>query len=269
MLGALLPSIYERFFGRPRLRFTYFTGQLSQAKYDALAKKPGWAASKIEVAPRVSLRGLVRRAREPSAPWVVFYSGNDASLLETGQRFLGRLAGDRDWGLAVFAYRGFESSDGEAEQASIAQDSPVIVKRLCAAERVEPSRVHLVGFSIGGHFAAHAARGAAFSGQRVATLSLLASVDDIVMVPNSPWARLSTGDDYQTRPLLATLPSPVLVVQGTADEALGGPEQGRAIAAALGPRAQYHELPGVGHQALLENETSLALVRELIDSSGR
>ena len=117
MLGALLPSIYERFFGRPRLRFTYFTGQLSPAKYDALAKQPGWAASKLEVAPRVSLRGLVRRAREPSAPWVLFYSGNDASLLETGQRFLGRLAGDRDWGLAVFAYRGFESSDGEAERS--------------------------------------------------------------------------------------------------------------------------------------------------------
>jgi pimeloyl-ACP methyl ester carboxylesterase len=265
LLAALVPPVYERFFGRQRLRFTYFTGQLADGKYRELAAKPGWAASKIDVEPEITLRGLVRRPPEPGAPWVIYYSGNDANMLETGQRFLTRLGGDRNWGLAVYAYRGFDSSGGEAQQAAIAQDAPLIVARLCEAERVPRERVHLVGFSIGGHFAVHAARGAAFSGQPVATLSLLASVDDIVMVPPSAWAKFSSGDDYQTRPLLATLPAPVLVVQGTSDEALGGPAQGRAIARALGDRAKYQELEGVGHAALLENEAALSLVRDLIE----
>jgi pimeloyl-ACP methyl ester carboxylesterase len=269
LLAALAPPIYERFFGRARLRFTYFTGQLADDKYRELASKPGWSASKIDVTPEVTLRGLVRRPTSPGAPWVVYYSGNDANMLETGQRFLSRLAAEKSWGLAVYAYRGFDSSSGDAEQAAIAQDAPLVVKRLCATERVQAQDVHLVGFSIGGHFAVHAARGAAFAGQRTATLSLLASVDDIVMVQKSAWAKLSSGDDYQTRPLLATLPPPVLVIQGTDDEALGGPEQGRAIAKALGERASYHELQGVGHAALLENDTALSLVRELIERPRR
>ncbi len=269
LAAALVPPIYERFFGRPRLRFTYFTGQLAETKYRELSSKPGWSASKLDVGgdvgEQITLRGLLRRPTSPGAPWVIYYSGNDAHMLETGQAFLSRLAGDRPWGLALYAYRGFDSSGGEAEQAAIALDAPLIVKRLCDSERVSSEQVHLVGFSIGGHFAVHAARGAAFAGKRVATLSLLAAVDDIVMTRGSAWAKLTSGDDYQTRPLLATLPPPVLVVQGTADEALGGPEQGRAIAKALGGRGTYHELPGIGHSALLENETALSLVREQIE----
>jgi pimeloyl-ACP methyl ester carboxylesterase len=266
VVAALVPPIYERFFGRARLRFTYLTGQLAEGKYRELAAKPGWTAAKIDVKPDVTLRGLVRRAQAPDAPWVIYYSGNDAHQLETGQAFLSRLAGERSWGLAVYAYRGFDSSDGDAEQAAIAQDAPLVIERLCQTERVSHERVHVVGFSIGGHFAVHAARGAAFAGKPLASLSLLASVDDIVMVPPSRWAKLSSGDDYQTRPLLATVPGPVLVVQGTSDEALGGPEQGRAIARALGDRATYRELEGVGHAALLENATALDLVRGLIES---
>ena len=267
VIAALLPALGQRFFGRSRLRFTYFTGQQSDAAYRELSQKPGWAPSKIEVAPNVRLRGLIRRPSSADAPWVLFYSGNDPSMLATGQRFLTRLAESRDWGLGVYAYRGFDSSDGKAELASLAADAPIIAQRLRAAEKVPAGKLHLVGFSIGGHMAVHAARRLVALGERARTLSLLASVNDIVMLPNVPWQRLSAGDDYQTNPLLGEVPAPVLVAQGTADEAFGGAQQGRDIAKALGARAKYLELEGVGHQGLLESEPALAAVRELIESA--
>jgi pimeloyl-ACP methyl ester carboxylesterase len=175
------------------------------------------------------------------------------------------LAGDRDWGLAIYAYRGYDSSAGTARLAPLAVDAPEILAQLCRAEQVARSRVHLVGFSIGGHLAVRAMAAAARMAPRPASLTLLAPVDDIVMVPRSFYERLDPGDHFQTRPLLDAIPAPVLVIQGAADEALGGPGQGRAVASALGARGRYVELEAVGHGALLGNEAALARIRAFID----
>jgi pimeloyl-ACP methyl ester carboxylesterase len=256
--------IFQRVFGRTRLRFPYLSRPLAAETYTRLSSRPGWAKAQLEVESGVTLRGLVRRPGSADAPWVLFYPGNDESQLERGQGFLEGLGGATTWGLAVFAYRGYDSSDGKSELASLRADAPQIFAKLCALENIAPSRVHLVGFSIGGHFAVHAARGASISGHRAASLTLLASVDDIIMYHPSPWEKLTAGEDYQTRPLLAQVPAPVLVVQGTADEALGGAGQGRDIAKALGDRGRYAELAGVGHVALLSNAPALELVRKFI-----
>jgi pimeloyl-ACP methyl ester carboxylesterase len=264
LLAVFLAPLRERFLGRTRLRFPYLSRPIAADAYDKLAAKPGWAKAKAEVAPGVQLNGLVRRPSSASAPWVLFFPGNDESQLDRGQAFLIGLGGDLDWGLAVFAYRGYDSSDGKPELASMRADAPEIVAKLCAAEHVAPSRLHIAGFSIGGHFAVHAARGAALRGQRAASLTLLASADDIVMYHPSPWEKLSPGEDYQTRPFLNEVPAPVLVVQGTADSAFNGPQQGQDIARALGSRARYEELPGVDHVPILVNARALSLTREFI-----
>lgn len=258
--------LFERFLGRKRLRFPYLARPIPQATYDALAAEPGWAKSELRVAPGITLRGLLRRSASKTAPWVLFYPGNDESQLERGQAFLKRLAGDTDWGLAVFAYRGYDASDGKAELSSLRADAPEIFAKLCQIESLSASRVHLAGFSIGGHFSVHAAGVANRRGQRAASLTLLASVDDIIMFQPSRWERLSRGEDYQTQPFLNDVPAPVLVVQGTADEALAGPQQGRDIARALGARATYQELEGVKHVPLLENAVALESVRAFIRS---
>ncbi len=259
-----LSPLYERFFGRDRLRFPYLARPIPEAAYAALAAKPGWSKAQVEVAPGVKLNGLVRRPRSPTAPWVLFYPGNDASQLDRGQGFLIGLGADEDWGLAVFAYRGYDSSGGETSLEALRADAPEILARFCALEQVPPARVHLAGFSIGGHFAVQAARGAALRGQRAATLTLLASVDDIVMFHRSRWEKLMPGDDYQTRPFLSDVPAPVLVLQGDADSALHGAGQGRDIAAALGKRAEYVELPGVDHVPLLTDAQALSRVRAFV-----
>lgn len=263
IVAALFP-LARRMLGRARLRFPYLGRPIPDPAYAALAAKPGWERARLEVAPGVHLNGLVRPARTASAPWLLYYPGNDESQLDRGQSFLVHLAQNEEWGLAVFAYRGYDSSEGKTDLETLRADAPEIFTKFCAARGLPHDRVHLAGFSIGGHFAVHAARQAALRGQRAKSLTLLASVDDIVMVHRSPWAKLSSGEDYQTRPLLADVPSPVLVLQGDADSALLGPAQGRNIAAALGHRAQYEELPGVDHVPLLTNEHALELVRAFI-----
>lgn len=268
ILGVLsmagLAPLFERLFGRTRLRFPYAGRPLAEASYARLAGEPGWSKATLDVAPGIQLRGLVRSPTSPDAAWVLFYPGNDESQLERGHAFLSALGAGTDWGLAVFAYRGYDSSPGKSELSAIRTDAPEILAKLCAAQHLSPSRVHLAGFSIGGHFSVQAARGAALQGRRAASLTLLAPVDDIVMFDAGPWEKFSRGDDYQTRPLLAEVPGPVLVVQGTADEALQGPEQGRAIAQRLGDRARYEQLEGVGHVALLANPRALEIVRQFI-----
>ena len=136
--------------------------------------------------------------------------------------------------------------------------------KLCQKEGIKPAQVHVAGFSIGGHFAVHAVRGAAERGQRAATLTLLAPVDDIVMYQPSRFEKLRAGEDYQTRPHLTGVPAPVLVLQGAADQTLDGAGQGRAIAQALGERAKYVELPGVGHVPLLKDAPALEAMRDFL-----
>jgi pimeloyl-ACP methyl ester carboxylesterase len=265
----MISPLYERFFGRKRLRFPYLSRPIAAAAYDALAAKPGWAKAEVEVAPSVVLRGLVRRPTSAARPWVLFFPGNDESQLDRGQSFLVGLGGEEDWGLAVFGYRGYDASDGKTGLAAMSEDAPEILARLCQKESVEPTRVHVVGFSIGGHFAVRAARAAADRGARAGSLTLLAPVNDIVMYHAGPLEKLSAGEDYQTSPLVAGIPAPVLVLQGTADEALDGPGQGHDLAKAFGDRARYVERPGVKHVPLLFDAEALKVARAFVKEHAR
>jgi pimeloyl-ACP methyl ester carboxylesterase len=255
--------LYPRIFGRKKLRFPYLTGPLP-ADYQALAAKPGWRRAHLSVAPGIELTGLVHPPSAPDAPWVLYYPGNDATQLQRGQAFLSRLGQGHDWGLAVFAYRGYDGSDGVPVIADLATDALEILHQLCQTEKVAVDRVHVVGFSIGGYLAVRAVAATTERNQPPASLSLLASVNDIVMVRRSFWSKIDPGDELRTSPFLGAVRASVLVVQGGADEALGGPIQGQAIAQTLGDRAHYVELPGVGHNVLIETDAALAEVRSFI-----
>lgn len=262
-LGGALYA-YERFVRRSPLRFTYLTGPLSESRYRELSSQPGWARDQLEVAPGVRLNGLVRRPRSPEADWILLYPGNDDHMLARGQKLLTRLAQERDLGLAVFAYRGFDSSAGTPELSVLALDAGSIWRHVAALVSSGGGRLHAVGFSIGGHLAVRAAAAEGRGPRPVASLTLLASVNDIVMLRRAPWQKFALGDALRTQGFLSELATRVLVLQGSADEALAGPVQGRAIAQALGGRARYEEFEGIGHEALLDHEPALASVRAFI-----
>ena len=198
---GLLAYPATRILGRQRPRFPYLPGTLTAADYARLAAAPGWAASSLVVAEGIALRGLVRRPAARAAPWVLFFQGNDGAQLTSGQKFLERLRDGRDWGLAVYAFRGYDSSGGNPGPEALAADGLRIHGDLIEREQLDPAQLHVVAFSLGGYPAIHIVAEAARAKKPVASLSLLASVQDIEMVRPSWAARFTSGDVYaQARP---------------------------------------------------------------------
>ncbi|HEX6243365.1 MAG TPA: alpha/beta hydrolase [Polyangiales bacterium] len=269
-LGALamLMPFAGRLFGRPRVRYTYDTGALGADAAAKLVGVPGWSRTSLEVAPGVSLNGLVRKPSDSAAPWLFFLSGNDGTLLTTAQKFIERVRGGADFGAAVYAYRGYDSSSGVPEREDIARDMRMAYERLLSDQKLKPQQVHVAAFSLGGYFGARLLSELADDPKRPASLSLLAPAEFIVMVrKGSALAeKLAPGDLIEMQPLLESVPAPVLVVQGSGDQTTGV-EMGRTVAKKLGERAKYVELDGVGHIALQENDDAAKAVREFMLSA--
>jgi pimeloyl-ACP methyl ester carboxylesterase len=241
---------------RERIRsFDYYAAPLAPEAYAALAARPGWTASTIDVEPGITLRGLVHPPAAEGAPWVLFFPGNGPGQLAQSQGYLDRLRGDRPWGMAVWSYRGFDGSGGAPGRDAILADAVKVLDQLCAREHVTRERVRLVGFSLGSHVAASTAARAARDGGRIASLTLLASPSVIDV----------KDERYDTLALLPDLAGPVLVIHGAADEALPV-AQGRAVAAHLGDRVRWLELPRVGHEGILDAAPALDAVRGFVES---
>ncbi len=255
-LAVLLP----RWSQRGLLRFPVFAAPLSEADYAALGSRPGWQTRVLEVAPGVRVRGLVRPPQRPDAPAVLFFAGNSHAQLAEGQRFLETLGGAQGYGLAVFAYRGFDGSEGTPTSEALRADGLAVYAHLAQGEWRAAGPLHVVGFSLGTGVALGVAAHAA-----PASLTLLAPFTELTVVRPSPFARLLPGDRYDTRPALAQVRSPALVVHGSADSSLPV-EMGRQVHAALGPTARYVELPGVEHVPLLSDPRALQAVRELVEA---
>lgn len=261
----MLVPFAGRLFGRARVRYVYDTGALSPEAAAKLVAVPGWSRTSLQVAPDVTLNGLLRRPQDSGAPWLFFLSGNDGTLLTTAQKFIEQVRGDADFGAAVYAYRGYDSSSGIPERDDIARDMRLAYERLLTDQKLEPGQVHVAAFSLGAYFGARLVGELADGPKRPASLSLLAPAEFIVMVrKGSALAeKLAPGDLIEMQPLLDAVPAPVLVVQGSADQTTGV-QMGRTVAEKLGSRAKYLELPGVGHLALQEHAAATKAVREFI-----
>ena len=274
ILGAIAPIVAlvsypaVRLFGKHRPRFVYATHTLTNDDFSQLSKRPGWAAVSTVVSEGISLNGLVRRPATANAPWVLYFPGNDPTQLAQGQQFLERLRQERDWGLFLSSYRGYDSSGGTPSREALAADALRIFDSFIQREHVFPIQIHVVAFSLGGYLAAHLVGQAGHPGRNVASLTLLASVQSIEMVRPSRFQRFAFGDIYDISSLLNSIDTRTLVVTGSADEALGV-DQARAIATQLGNRAHYIQLSGVGHESLLSSEPALTAVRDWIESASR
>ncbi|MBF5044839.1 MULTISPECIES: alpha/beta hydrolase [Myxococcaceae] len=245
---------------RGLLRFPLFAAPLSEAGYVALGSRPGWSPRLLEVAPGVRVRGLVHPPRAPGLPTVLFFSGNADAQLSQGQQFLEALGGAEGYGLAVFAYRGYDGSEGTPTPEALRADGARVYAALREGAWAGAGPLHVVGFSLGTGVASAVAADVA---PPPASLTLLAPYTELVVVRPSPLARLLPGDRYDARPALARVLSPALVVHGDADASLPV-QMGRAVHAALGPTARYLELPGAGHVALLSDPRALQAVRDFI-----
>lgn len=255
LAGVLGTLGYRRLHEQPR--FPYRAHALSAADYGAMAAAPGWREQRLSVGPGVELRGLRREPLAPGGPWVLFFGGNSPHLLRDGQQILDALCAERGWGAMVWAYRGFDSSGGTPDPALLIADGFAEYSKLLTEEKVRPSAVHIVGFSLGtGIAAAIAARARQ---EPPATLTLLAPMTVLYMGEPS---RLRLHR-YETSKWLAGIVSPTLVVHGTHDTTLKV-ENGRAVAQALGSRGTLLEPPELGHEDLPRSQAVQAAVRDFV-----
>jgi len=235
--------------------FVYVGKDLAQADFDALAQRPGWQARPLNVNGGARVRGLVRKPSAPDSPWILFFGGNSSHLIEDGVRFLDAVTSGRDWGGAVWAYRGYDGSSGTPGPNSLPDDAFEAYSKLVRDEHVLPERVHLVGFSLGTTLvAAIAARGV-----RPASLTLLAPATELDMRPRDGTCR----DRFETLKYLEGLTSPALVIHGSRDGTL--PISGaRLIVDRVGQRARLIEHPDLGHLELPETPAVIDEVRAFV-----
>lgn len=229
----------------PRLhRFAYWSERRSPTEIAALARD-GWQIDRLPVAPAVELHGLVRPPRDPQARWILFVPGNSQSVLAGFQAELDRLRGADDTGLAFWAPRGFDASQGVPTPAALAADLLLQWQRLLALGAT-PARLEVWAYSLGTPLALQLAAELGRRGTAPARLVLIASSPTIPVMPYGTFGRFLPDDVYDATAALPQVTCPTVLIHGTIDAAL--PIEGaRTIARALGARAMTHELPGIGH----------------------
>lgn len=265
ILAFARPYLQRRIRHRPW--FTYSCAPLTNVAYAELGARSGWSKTSLRVSETVTLNGLVRRPLSREAPWLVFFPGNDANQLAGGQQFLDRVRAGNDWGLVVYAMRGYDSSGGRPNPHACASDGAKIIESVLQHEQVKVARLHVVAFSLGGYVAASAVGEMARGHGKLASLSLLSSICEAEMVHSAIFARITLGEVYDILPLLDAVPAPVLVLHGGADHVIEV-EQGKSIAARLAERAQFRIIPGAEH-SLIENETAITAVRDMVEVTSR
>jgi pimeloyl-ACP methyl ester carboxylesterase len=209
--------------------------------------------------------GLVRPAAPP-APFLLFFGGN-AMGLSSCQEVLALSSGDAPWGLAAFAYRGYDGSGGRPTEAGLLADAEAIAAWLERTHDAPPARLVVMGQSLGTGIAAHLAAHLARRGTPAAGLVLLSPfmsmarvfAEQVPLVPIG-WA---APDPYRTDRLAPDLPAPVLLIHGT-DDALIRPAHGRELAALLGSRGRLLELAGREHNDLWSDRRTVAAIRGLV-----
>lgn len=225
----------------------------------------GWQAVRLKMTEKVTVSGLVRPPRTESAWWILFFSGNATSLLGS-QEVLERMDDGDGHGLAVFAYRGYDGSDGTPTQNGLLHDADRIVQHLLHDRGVAPERLVIVGQSLGSGIAAHAAATLGKQDTPPGGLALLSPYTSMARVFDDHIPIVPVGwvvpDPYRTDALVEHLRAPIVLVHGDADPTIDV-GHGRKLAEALGGRARYVELPNVGHDVWAHPRTVEA-VRQLL-----
>jgi pimeloyl-ACP methyl ester carboxylesterase len=265
-IGFEWSGLRTRFLGRKRLRFVYATEASPRDEASRVAQG-GFESWPIEVR-GLKLQTLVSRS-EAKAPWIVYFPGNDPEQLKGGKDVLSFLGGAAQLNLLSLSYRGFSGSEGTPEVGEIRDDLVYLTRQLIDQERA--TELHLVGFSIGGYFAAATTGALTELGMAPKSLTLFAPGYDLVMLRPSRFEKVAPGDDYQVQEFLGQIHCPSLVLQGTKDDAFLGPEQGKKVHAELlkaggAEVAGYAEFEGLAHEEIHLAPAPLTRAREFVHS---
>ena len=190
-------------------------------------------------------------AGDPLSPVVLYFHGNGDVLasLDSEVLYFNTL------GSSVFApdYPGYGESSGSPTQVNVSDMAQRAFAWLTDQQKILPSRIIIVGFSIGTGPAAELALRHPQAGGLVllsAYASLQAFAEALYGFAPQRWWFLQ--DTFTTLQKVGSIRVPTLVVHATADPLIPF-SQGQAIFAALGThKKQFLQLPGIQHAGVLD-----------------
>jgi pimeloyl-ACP methyl ester carboxylesterase len=213
--------------------------------------------------PGATLVGLVRLPKAPDADWVVYFGGNDAHMLRSARAYAELLlAPDDPHGFASFAYRGFDTSTGQAAPTTFGADARAVLDHLRATHDVKAEQVHVVGFSLGANAAALLGESLSHTEQRLASTTLLSP--GIAPPGLAEWLFPIVLGAWEMPSKLKAMGGPVLIVSASDDQVYAPDVHARKMPALLGERLVRHVEVTGGHDAALNAPASLEAVRAVI-----
>ncbi len=189
-------------------------------------------------------------ARRPGATDTIFYShGNRKHLGRYWDRV--ELMWELGYHVLVYDYPGFGRSEGEPSEQGIYENAEAVLDLLPTLPEVDPARVWLFGYSLGGgptfELASRAERGQALAPLGVITESAFCSVAALVedgAFLDLPASYVSNFE-FDNCAKAATLTVPMLLIHG-ADDDFVVPRHAEMLADRA-PRARLEMVPGAGH----------------------
>lgn len=244
-------------------RLLYQRTDLDAAGRAALAEKPGWDSATLSI-DDVDLQGVVSRPQSATAPWILYYGGN-ATPLDASVEILIRLRGDADIGLAAFAYRGYDGSEGRPTQRRLTSDG-VAAARKIAELAGGPARVVLVGQSLGTGVATQVTARLQQVDRAPAALVLVSPFVDIPAVAHDAVGCAPVclfPDPWRTLRRAPAIRVPALVLHGTKDTVIPH-EHGERVAAAI-PGARFVPVEGRDHNDIWTEDAAETVRRFVLE----
>ena len=198
----------------------------------------------IDVEPGVRIHGwFIKAATDPAAATVLFSHGNAGNVVDRLDRVtaLRKLGAD----FLLYDYRGFGRSTGDLSEEGTYRDGRAAYDYLVKTRLIDPSRIILMGESLGCAVTVQLALDRKSAG--VVLEAPFASIPHMAsaVFPFLP-VRLLVRTRYDNLGKIGRILRPLLVIQGTKDEVVPV-EQGRLVfGAALEPK-EYHAVEGAHH----------------------
>jgi pimeloyl-ACP methyl ester carboxylesterase len=221
---------------------------------------PGRRAVALNV-PGATLRGFVYVGGRASAPVLLMFGGSGNLIVRHDGPSRGFARGAAK--VAFYDYRGYGFSAGNAHFRDLEGDALRIYD---AVSTNATGGVVVLGYSMGTAIAEYVALHRPVSG-----LILCAPWNDFVVAENYGDPKTAYVLAPEARPLfdevamVQGIHAPLLVLQGTLDDAIP-PQQGRALErAAASPDKRFVPIAGAKHNGLLESPQTQVTVRRFLD----
>lgn len=180
-------------------------------------------------------------APPPGRPVILFSHGN-GEFLACVKKFTDEMI-RRKYGVMAYDYAGFGGSEGKPDEQQSCRDIEAAFRYLTETEKIDPRRIVIFGFSLGGGPSCHLA--SKHPECCLVLAATFASAIQVVLPFSLP------GDRFPNAKRLSRTPSPVLIFHGTADKVIPIRNGRKNYDSAIG-RKKFISVPNADHNDLFD-----------------